>query len=142
MDSVRQVKEPIMLTVAFYVFALLAEAPCSGRLYPISDRKGIVMNDLIYSQTEIKNLLQPVFARYPVKRATLFGSYAKGSAKKNSDVDIMVDSGLKGLAFFGLLEDVVTTLNKPIDLIDITQIEKGSDVEREIKRSGVLIYGE
>ena len=76
-----------------------------------------------------------------VKKAVLFGSYAKGLAKKNSDVDILVDSGLKGLAFFGLLEDVVTSLEKDVDMIDVSQVIKNSDVDNEIKRSGVMIYG-
>ena len=71
----------------------------------------------------------------------MFGSYAKGLAKKNSDVDILVDSGLKGLAFFGLLEDVVTSLEKDVDMIDVSQVIKNSDVDNEIKRSGVMIYG-
>lgn len=32
--------------------------------------------------------------------------------QKNSDVDILVDSGMRGLSFFGLPEDVVISLGK------------------------------
>ena len=56
------------------------------------------MSDTVYSIPAIKSLLQPVFDGYKIKKAVLFGSYAKGAAKENSDVDILVDSGLKGLA--------------------------------------------
>lgn len=96
----------------------------------------------IYSVGEIENILHPVFARHGVRKAVLFGSYAKGLATPRSDVDILVDSGLRGLAFFGLLESVVSTLNTPVDLIDVTQIENGSQIEREINQTGVQIYGE
>ena len=89
----------------------------------------------------IKENLIPVFGRYNIKRAVLFGSYAKGTATERSDIDIYVDSGLRGLKFFGLLEDVTEALQKPVDLIDKSQIEKGSKVMSEIKKTGVLIYG-
>ena len=99
------------------------------------------MSDAIYTIPHIKALLQPVFENYHVKKAVLFGSYAKGLALENSDVDILVDSGLKGLAFFGLLEDVVTALNKNVDMLDVSQITPDSQVDREIAKNGVLIYG-
>ena len=51
----------------------------------------------VYSIHEIENILHPVFAGYGVRRAVLFGSYAKGQATPRSDVDILVDSGLRGL---------------------------------------------
>lgn len=100
------------------------------------------MSDTVYSISTIQSLLRPIFNAHHIKKAVLFGSYAKGNAKKNSDVDILVDSGLKGLAFFGLLEDVVTALDKNVDMLDTSQIIQDSLVDKEIKRSGVLIYGQ
>jgi hypothetical protein len=94
----------------------------------------------IYTLSELKTILTPVFTEHVVKKAILFGSYAKGLATERSDVDLLVDSGLRGLAFFGLLENVVSALNMPVDLIDVTQVEKNSEVDREIQRSGVSIY--
>ncbi len=100
------------------------------------------MTDIIYTTEQIKALLQPVFSSHSIKKAVLFGSYAKGLAKAHSDIDILVDSGLKGLAFFGLLEDVVSTLDKSVDLLDVSQVAKNSEVENEIQKSGVVIYGQ
>ena len=71
----------------------------------------------------------------------MFGSYAKGTATTRSDVDILVDSGLRGLAFFGLLEDVAAALETPVDLLDVTQIRQSSSIGREIRESGVEIFG-
>ena len=99
------------------------------------------MTDVVYTIPEIIARLKPIFSRYNVKTAILFGSYAKGTQCNKSDVDILVDSGLHGLAFFGLLEEVVTALDKNVDLIDTQQIEPQSRIDNEIRSSGVLIYG-
>ena len=95
----------------------------------------------VYSIAYIKAKLQPVFEKYKIKKAVLFGSYAKGNAKFSSDIDIMVDSNLKGLAFYGLLEDTVTAMGKTVDLLDKSQIVKASDIQKEIERTGIVIYG-
>ena len=47
----------------------------------------------------------------------------------------------KGLAFFGLLEDVVTSLGKQVDLLDASEIIPQSPIDMEIKKHGVVIYG-
>ncbi|MCL2055469.1 MAG: nucleotidyltransferase domain-containing protein [Oscillospiraceae bacterium] len=96
--------------------------------------------DGVFTVDEIRTRLKPVFDEYGVKRAVLFGSYANGTAGKKSDVDILVDSGLKGLRFFGLLEMVVTALGKDADLIDVTHINQNSPIEKEINETGVLLY--
>ncbi len=98
------------------------------------------MSQYIYSADEIRAILNPVFNRHNVKKAVLFGSYAKGTADSDSDIDIFVDSGLKGLRFYGLLEDVVNALDKDVDLLDSSQIIPLSEVADEISKSGVLIY--
>ncbi len=94
-----------------------------------------------YSIRELKDILSPVFEQYGVNKAILFGSYAKGLANSRSDVDLLVDSGLRGMEFFGLLESIVNSLEVPVDLIDITQIEQNSPIEKEIQQSGVQIFG-
>ena len=95
----------------------------------------------IYTVTELRDTLSPIFAEHGVRNVVLFGSYAKGQATERSNVDLLVDSGLRGLAFFGLLEGVVSALEVPVDMIDVSQVKQGSPVDLEIKRSGVQIYG-
>lgn len=70
----------------------------------------------------------------------LFGSYGKGSATEKSDVDLLVDSSLKGLRFIGLLGDVQQAVGKEVDLFDVTHIEAGSRIDKEIKETGVTVY--
>ena len=95
----------------------------------------------IYDIAEIKTLLQPIFAEKGVRSAVLFGSYAKGEARPRSDVDILVDSGLRGLAFIGLAGLVKDALRKEVDLIDIHYVKKNSKIDIEIQKTGVPIYG-
>lgn len=89
---------------------------------------------------EIKKKLTPVFDAYGVRRAILFGSVAKGTATPKSDLDLLVDSRLKGLRFVGLIEDVRRAAEMPVDLLDITHIEHGSPIDHEIRSTGVTIY--
>ena len=92
------------------------------------------------TKEDIIQTLAPIFRGRGVRRAVLFGSYAKGTQTDNSDIDILVDSGLRGLRFFGLLEDVCTSVNRPVDLIDMYQLKKDSSMAKEIEESGVVIY--
>lgn len=95
----------------------------------------------VYTIDEIKKMLLPVFKGYDIRRAVLFGSYGKGLATPKSDVDILVESGLRGLRFVGFLDDVKRSLNgKEVDLFDIRHVDRGSKVEEEIKNTGVEIY--
>lgn len=98
------------------------------------------MRDTIYSVNEIKTILYPVFARYNIRKAVLFGSYAKRLANGQSDVDLLLDSGLKGLKFVGLIEDVRSALDKEVDVFDETHIIQGSRISSEISKDGVVIY--
>jgi predicted nucleotidyltransferase len=99
------------------------------------------MKNNIYKIDEIKSRLEPVFGANGVKSAVLFGSYAKGSASAKSDIDLLVDSGLRGLDFVGLTEYVREALDKNVDVIDVRYVIKGSRVDNEVRESGVRIYG-
>jgi predicted nucleotidyltransferase len=106
------------------------------------------MNDLpinyvdVYDIAEIKERLTPIFKDNKVKRAVLFGSYAKGEASSRSDVDILVDSELRGLDFVGLIEFLRQALQKNVDVLNVCYVTKGSRVDREIAETGVPIYDE
>jgi len=96
----------------------------------------------IYTVLDLSNIFVPIFERYGVKKAVLFGSYAKGQATAKSDIDILVDSGLKGLRFLGLADDMQIAAQKDVDIFDIRYINKGSQIEQEINSTGVLLFGQ
>lgn len=109
----------------------------SGLLEFITERD----SKKLYTIYELKKVLAPIFKKHNVKKAVLFGSYVKGTADTRSDIDIVVDSNLKGLDFYGFLGEVSSILRFPVDLIEKRTIKKGSDFEKEIEDTGVTIYG-
>jgi predicted nucleotidyltransferase len=101
----------------------------------------MIMDNNIYEIDEIKSRLAPVFGANGVRSAVLFGSYAKGSATEKSDIDLLVDSGLKGLDFVGLAEYLREALEREVDVIDIRYVKKGSWIDDEARETGIRIYG-
>ena len=71
----------------------------------------------------------------------LFGSYAKGKATPVSDVDLLISTGLTGLKFYGLVEDIRTALHKKVDVLDVNQLNDNIKLINEILKDGVKIYG-
>lgn len=49
------------------------------------------MKNSIYTIEEIKILTKAIFEKYKIKKAYLFGSYARGEAKSNSDIYIIIE---------------------------------------------------
>ena len=104
--------------------------------------RSMFMCDTIYTINDIKKALHPVFVKHSVRKAVLFGSYVKGLADNQSDIDLFLDSGLKGLKFVGLVEDVRDVLDKDVDVFDKTHIIPNSKISLEILKDGVVIYEE
>ncbi len=64
--------------------------------------------------------IRKVFTGQPVKKAYLFGSYSRGEAQKNSDVDILVELNYSehiGLGFLRMKNDLEQALQKSVDLV-------------------------
>lgn len=96
---------------------------------------------MIFTRDEIKQRLQPVFIHHQVRQAILFGSYGKGNATQTSDVDLLVDSDLRGLRFVGFVEELRKALDDTeMDVFDITHIEPRSRIAEEIRQTGIEIY--
>jgi len=100
------------------------------------------MLNKVYTVNDIKEQLYPVFNRYNVKKAILFGSYVKGLATEKSDIDLLLDSGLRGLRFVGLIHDIHSALDKEVDVLDVTHIIPDSPIFSEIYKDGITIYEE
>ena len=91
---------------------------------------------------EIRSKLYPIFEVYPVYRAILFGSYARGRATDKSDIDIVIDSRgeLLNMAFYGVLEDITAQLNKRVDLFEISELKRNAAIRSVIDQEGILLY--
>ncbi len=95
---------------------------------------------MIKSVDEAKYKLIPVFINYGISKAVLFGSIAKGASTEKSDIDLYVDSDLKGLEFVGFIEAVREATGMQADVFNKTHIKKDSLIDREIRSTGVTIY--
>ena len=56
-------------------------------------RSKVRPNGKVYSIDELAEMIAPVARELGVERIYLFGSYARGEATPDSDVDILIDSG-------------------------------------------------
>ena len=94
----------------------------------------------VYTIPQLRDILSPIFGKYDIRKAVLFGSYGKGIASPQSDVDLLVDSGLRGLRFVGFLGDIQNAVGKDVDLFDVTHIIPDSLIDHEIQQTGVVLY--
>ncbi len=99
--------------------------------------------------TQIKELTKPIFEKYGVEKAYVFGSYARGDYNENSDIDIIiVAKNIRSLLIIGaILEALKQVLKKEVDLIEEECFEEDEMDELEqqffdtIKKERVMIYG-
>ncbi len=100
------------------------------------------MTTKIYSIDEIKEMLKDILSNTDVEKVILFGSYSKNVATKNSDIDFLIDSKgkLKGLKFFAIIDMIKEKFDKDVDVIEISEINKNSKIEKEITKTGVVVY--
>jgi len=98
-------------------------------------------NKRILTVEEIQAGCEKVFEKYDVDYCYLFGSYAKGKAKVDSDIDLLIATSITGLKFFALVEEIRETLRKKVDVLDFNQMESNKDLLNEILKDGIKIYG-
>ena len=92
-----------------------------------------------YSVEEIKAIAAALAAQYGADRVYLFGSYARGDADSNSDIDLRIDKGsIRGLQMGGLAADLEDALGIPVDLVPTGSLD--SKFLNSISDDEVLLY--
>lgn len=99
------------------------------------------MNNDIFTIKDIKNIVKPIAEKYRVKEIYLFGSYARGEANENSDLDFLVYGGerFKLTMIFSLAEELREVLKKDVDVFEINEINKDSDFYNAIMKERLLV---
>ncbi|MDB5207969.1 MAG: hypothetical protein JWR72_3044 [Flavisolibacter sp.] len=95
---------------------------------------------------QIKQSVSEYFKDKPVKKVYLFGSYARGEADENSDVDLLVDIDYEkrvGWQYFIWFEELEKILARKTDVVsNVSKPEHTSNwrlIER-INKDKVLLY--
>ena len=92
-----------------------------------------------YTIDEIREIVAALAARYGADRIYLFGSYARGDAHKDSDIDLRIDKGaIRGLQMGGLAADLEDALGIPVDLVPTGSLD--SKFLNSISDDEVLLY--
>ena len=79
-------------------------------------------------KTDIQKIQQkvlPILKRHRVIRAALFGSFVKGTMKKSSDIDILVEikDNISLLDFVGIKLELEEALKRKVDLVEYSTIK-------------------
>ena len=90
---------------------------------------------------DIQKAIQPILGKYAIKRASIFGSYARQEARKDSDIDILVEfsSTISLLKFVTIQLELEDILGKKVDLVEISTIKP--QLKANILKEQIPIYG-
>jgi predicted nucleotidyltransferase len=105
----------------------------------------------VRSIDEIRSFVAPIAESHGLDKVCLFGSYARGDATENSDMDFLV-YGFIGKGMFdmiGLREEIEEQANSHVDIVRAEDLRLklkmadnalAKDFVRRIKRDMVVIY--
>ncbi len=90
---------------------------------------------------EIEACIRQLVNRYDAEYALLFGSYARGDATADSDVDVVVVGGprFRKLNIFAFAEDLRAMTGKDVDAFEICELDAGTPFYETVMREGKRI---
>ena len=108
------------------------------------------MTKKVYTVDEIRNIVAPIAKRHRVSKMYLFGSYARGEADSDSDIDLRIDAeNLTNLFVLGsLYVDLETALSKSLDLVTTQSLRQNikdpltQKLIKNIRKDEKLLYEE
>lgn len=93
------------------------------------------------TNNEIETAIRSLLKKYHAESAVLFGSYARGDATPQSDLDVIVYGGdcFKKTNIFAFAEDLREMTGKDVDAFEICEVDPGTAFYDSIRREGVKI---
>ena len=86
----------------------------------------------MYTTDELLAKVLPLLAKYPVRRAALFGSYARNEQNADSDLDILLEfSEPIGLRYGSLYLDLKESVPVAVGLLTVAGLEEQSEHFKE-----------
>lgn len=94
------------------------------------------------TREQIQETVAAYFKDKPVKRVYLFGSYARGDADENSDVDLLVELQENPCVTYftlgGFLGDMETAFAKQVDLVPEHSVYPS--IRKHIEQDKILLF--
>ena len=93
-----------------------------------------------YTIEDQRRIITPIAQAHGLRSVSLFGSYSKGTARCDSDVDLKIEKGgvMSLFQLSGLRLDIEDALRVPVDLV--TNDSSDRDFLDLIAKDEVLLY--
>lgn len=90
---------------------------------------------------EIESIVKSLLAKYDAEYALLFGSYARGEATPESDIDVIVVGGEGFIPrnIFALAEELRELSGRNADVFEIREVDAGTPFYESIIKEGIRI---
>jgi predicted nucleotidyltransferase len=104
-------------------------------------KKEAIMQKKVFTPEELFALVKPIADKYQIREIYLFGSYARGEADEESDLDFLVYGGdkFKRTMIFAFAEELREILKKDVDVFEIHEVNQESDFYKTILKERVLV---
>ena len=90
----------------------------------------------------IVNKLQGFFPAYPVEKAWIFGSYARGEETRKSDLDVLVrfdkNATITLIDYAKIMNNLSDLLHKKVDLVQEGTLYKFA--QESVENDKILVY--
>ena len=95
----------------------------------------------VLSMEEITAMIQSLLQKYDAEYALLFGSYARGEATPDSDIDLVVVGGERFIPrnIFALAEDLRALSGREADVFELREVNCGTPLYETVMKEGVRI---
>ncbi|MEG0666524.1 nucleotidyltransferase family protein [Gordonibacter sp.] len=100
-----------------------------------------MFNTEILTLDSLSSIVRPIVDKHHVGKAVVFGSYARGTATPQSDIDMVVygDDDFQGRSVFAIAEELYEASGKRVDVYERCEIQEGSPLLRAIEEEGVVL---